>query len=112
MNLIDNAIKYANPGDSVTVTVSDQNGWARVAISDTGPGIPPDHLSQLFERFYRIDKARSRRVSDDYSSSGSGLGLSIAQWLAQVHHGRIEVDSRVGEGATFIVWLPVKAPVD
>jgi len=112
MNLIDNAIKYATPGDSVTVTVSDQNGWARVAISDTGPGIPPDHLSQLFERFYRIDKARSRRVSDDYSSSGSGLGLSIAQWLAQVHHGRIEVDSRVGEGATFIVWLPVKAPVD
>jgi heavy metal sensor kinase len=108
LNLIDNAIKYANPGDRVSVTAAAHNGQARIAIADTGPGIPPEHLARLFERFYRVDKARSRRAATHTAdSSGAGLGLSIADWLAQVHGGRIEVTSQVDQGSTFTVWLPL-----
>jgi signal transduction histidine kinase len=107
INLIDNALKYANPGDSVRITVAAHNKQACVAIADTGPGIPPEHLAHLFERFYRVDKARSHYASATAdSSSGAGLGLSIAEWLAKAHGGRIEVASQVGQGTTFTVWLP------
>ncbi len=113
INLIDNAIKYSNPGDSVGVTAAAYNREARIAITDTGPGIPPEHLSHLFERFYRVDKARSHRAaaSTPDSSSGAGLGLSIAAWLVKVHGGRIEVTSQVGQGSTFIVWLPLEPAI-
>lgn len=107
MNLIDNAIKYSDSGDEVRVTALAGPAEACVAIADTGPGIPAEHLPHLFERFYRIDKARSRQTTDA-NGSGAGLGLSIAQWLAQIHGGRIEVESQVGEGATFRVWLPLQ----
>lgn len=107
MNLIDNAIKYSNPGDSVTVRAEVEDGYIRVDISDTGPGIDPEHLPHLFDRFYRVDKARSR-VEVSGHSSGAGLGLSIVQWLANVHHGRVTVESTVGRGTTFTVWLPKK----
>jgi heavy metal sensor kinase len=108
INLIDNALKYANPGDSVRITAAAQNKQACVVIADTGPGIPPEHLVHLFERFYRVDKARSRYASATAdSSSGAGLGLSIAEWLAKAHGGRIEVASQVGQGTTFTVWLPL-----
>lgn len=107
LNLIDNAIKYSNAGDAVSVTADIKNGQVCVGIADNGPGIPPDHLAHLFERFYRADKARSRRESDASSSSGAGLGLSIAQWLAEAHNGHIEVASKVNEGTTFFVWLPL-----
>jgi heavy metal sensor kinase len=106
INLIDNAIKYSNPGDIITVTAAAHDGQVRVAIADTGPGIPPHHLDRLFERFYRVDKARSRQAADPSDSSGAGLGLSIADWLAKAHEGRIEVNSQVGQGSTFTVWLP------
>ena len=109
INLIDNAIKYSNPGDAVTVTVATQAGYAFVAVTDTGPGIPPEHLPYLFERFYRIDKARSRSTTDA-NGSGAGLGLSIAQWLAELHGGRIEVTSYPDQGSTFTVWLPLEQP--
>lgn len=109
LNLIDNAIKYSNPGDTIRVTVAAHSGQARIDIADTGPGIPPHHLTHLFERFYRVDKARSRRAAANGSdTSGAGLGLAIADWLAKAHGGRIEVTSQVGQGTTFIVWLPLE----
>ena len=109
INLIDNAIKYSEVGDEVTVRVTTQDQFACVAITDTGPGISPEHTSQLFQRFYRVDKARSR-LTTDTNGSGAGLGLSIAQWLAELHGGRIEVVSDVGQGSTFTVWLPLMQP--
>jgi heavy metal sensor kinase len=110
-NLIENAIKYSSAGASVTVTVNLANDQARIDFTDTGPGIPPEHLAHLFERFYRVDKARSRQTAG-VDSSGAGLGLSIAQWLAQTHGGRIEVASGIGQGTTFTVWLPLKSPTE
>lgn len=107
LNLIDNAIKYSGPGTVVTITATIRVGQACVTVNDTGPGIPPEHLPHLFERFYRIDKARSQ-AGDQLNSSGAGLGLSIAQWLAQLHGGRIEVASQVGRGSIFTVWLPLQ----
>jgi len=108
-NLIDNAIKYSNPGDAVTLTANQQGQEIWVSVADTGPGIPAEHLPHLFERFYRADKARARQTANS-EGSGAGLGLSIAQWLAQVHGGRLEVASQVGQGATFTVWLPLVPP--
>jgi signal transduction histidine kinase len=109
MNLIDNGIKYSRPGDEVTVALSGDSNYACVTITDTGPGIPPEHLPHLFERFYRVDKARSRSTLDA-NGSGAGLGLSIAHWLAELHGGRIQVTSKVGQGSTFEVWLPLEQP--
>jgi heavy metal sensor kinase len=110
LNLIDNAIKYSNSGASVTVTAAIEQDQARITIADTGPGIGPEHLPYLFERFYRVDQARSRHMAESDGSSGAGLGLSIAAWLAKIHGGRIEVESQVGQGATFTVWLPRSTP--
>lgn len=109
LNLIDNAIKYSNPGDTVRVTAAVHKGQVRVDIADTGPGIPPQHLSHLFERFYRVDKARARQAAANGSdSSGAGLGLAIADWLVKAHGGHIEVTSQLGQGTTFTVWLPLE----
>jgi len=108
INLIDNAIKYSNAGDTVTITAQIEAGQARVEVADTGPGISSEHMTHLFERFYRVDKARSRQGAVETASSGAGLGLSIAKWLAQVHGGRIEVSSEVGRGTRFTVWLPLE----
>ena len=72
-----------------------------ITVSDTGIGIPPDDLPHIFERFYRVDKARSR------AEGGSGLGLAICQYIADVHGGKIEVESQLGAGSTFAVSLPV-----
>lgn len=110
LNLIDNAIKYSNSGAAVTVTAAIEHDQARIAIADTGPGIGPEHLPHLFERFYRVDQARSRHAAGPDGGSGAGLGLSIAAWLAEIHGGRIEVESQVGQGTTFIVWLPCSGP--
>jgi signal transduction histidine kinase len=86
------------------VTATAEKDGVRVVIADTGPGILSEHLPFLFERFYRADKARAR--SQIVKSSGAGLGLSIAQSLAQAHGGHIEVASEVGQGTSFTVWLP------
>lgn len=100
INLIDNAIKYTPDGGKVSISLSKQNEWARFVVADTGMGIPAQDLPHIFDRFYRVDKARARTLG------GSGLGLSIAKWVAQAHGGNIQVESEVGAGTTFIVTLP------
>jgi two-component system, OmpR family, sensor kinase len=101
LNLVANALEYTPPGGQVTLGLACVGEWARLTVSDTGPGIPQDELPHIFERFYRIDRSRRRS-----SLGGAGLGLSIAYWIARSHHGRIEVASEPGQGATFSVWLP------
>jgi heavy metal sensor kinase len=99
-NIIDNAIKYNHENGSVEITLTKEKNFANVAISDTGIGVPKESLSKIFERFYRVDKARSREAG------GSGLGLSLAKWIVDLHKGSINVKSEHGKGATFTVRLP------
>jgi two-component system, OmpR family, phosphate regulon sensor histidine kinase PhoR len=99
-NLVDNAIKYTPPGGSVTVSASLDKDKVRVAVADTGPGIPRQHHQRLFERFYRVDDARSRDLG------GTGLGLAIVKHLALANGGDVGVESDVGKGSRFIVSLP------
>jgi len=108
INLTDNAIRYSPSGGRVTLSLKQAEGWAQLSVADSGPGIPPEHLSHIFDRFYRVDKARSRRESGGANAvtGGAGLGLSIAQWIAHSHGGRIEVQSESGRGTVFTVWLP------
>ncbi len=108
LNLAGNAIRYTPAGGRVTLSLRRKEGWAQLGVSDTGPGIPPEHLPHIFDRFYRVDKARARQASRAAGalSGGAGLGLSIAQWIAQSHGGRIDVQSEVGKGTTFTVSLP------
>ncbi len=101
LNLVDNAVKYTPAGGKVRLSLSKENGLAKISVSDTGVGIPPQHIPFIFDRFYRVDKARTR------AQGGSGLGLSIANWIAQAHGGEISVSSEVGQGTTFVVSLPV-----
>jgi heavy metal sensor kinase len=100
-NLIDNAIKYTSEG-SIRVTVEKNQEVVLVKVSDTGVGIPKEEQEKIFKRFYRVDKSRSRETG------GVGLGLSIAEWIAYAHHGRIEVDSELNQGSTFTVYLPLR----
>jgi signal transduction histidine kinase len=100
LNLFDNAIRYTTQGGSILVSLAEQGNDALVTISDTGIGIPEEHLSHIFDRFYRVDKS-----SD--SESGAGLGLSICQRIVELHAGKIDVKSKVREGSTFSVLLPV-----
>ncbi len=101
VNLVENAIKYTDEG-SVDVAVSNEGEWAVFTVKDTGIGIPEECIDHLCERFYRVDKARSR------STGGTGLGLSITEKLINLHGGSIEVRSKLGEGSTFTVQLPVR----
>jgi heavy metal sensor kinase len=100
LNLLDNAIKYTPAGGAVTVSLEQGPSSISVSVSDTGVGIPAEAVLQVFERFYRIGKARLR------ADGGSGLGLAIAKWGAEAHSGAIRVTSRPGEGSTFTVTLP------
>ncbi len=109
LNLIDNALKYSHSGDTVNVIAVTHNGQARIAITDTGSGIAPEHLPHLFERFYRVDQARSREAAVG-DKGGAGLGLAIADWLVKAHGGCIKVASQVDRGSTFTVWLPLEPP--
>jgi heavy metal sensor kinase len=102
VNLLDNAIKYTPPGGQVVLRAGKERTGVWVAISDTGPGIPPEHLPHLFERFYRVEESRSR------PSGGAGLGLAIAHEIARWHGGIIEAQSEPGHGATFTVHLPLQ----
>ena len=107
INLIENGIKYNKPGGSVTVHVFGNEREANLTISDTGIGIAEEHLPRLFERFYRVDKGRSR------SMGGTGLGLAIVKHIVRSMNGEIEVHSKLGEGTEFLVTLPVaQAPDD
>lgn len=102
LNLVSNAVTYTPEGGRVTLGLARVNEFARIAVSDTGVGIPPDELPHIFDRFYRVDKARSRLMG------GAGLGLSIAQRIAHLHGGRLEAMSEgEGKGTTFCVWLPL-----
>ncbi len=100
LNLLDNAIKYSNSGARVDVEIEEDNSTLTVRIRDTGVGIPKEDLNQLFERFYRVDKDRSR------ASGGSGLGLAISKQIVEMHGGSISVESEVDVGSVFEVRLP------
>ena len=104
MIVLDNALKFTPAGGQVVVTVGPGAGSAVVTIADNGPGIAPDQLPHIFERFYRGDPARGRGI--DAAASGSGLGLSIAQWIADAHQARLSVVSTVGSGTTVSVDFP------
>jgi len=101
LNLIENAVKYTPEGGAVTVIVSQTGDTVSLSVADTGPGIPPEYLPRIFDRFYRTDRSRSR------DQGGVGLGLAIAQHIAQLHGGEINVWSQVGVGTRFTVTLPV-----
>ena len=103
-NLLENAVKYNKPGGSVTVHVFGNEREANLTISDTGIGIPEEHLPRLFERFYRVDKGRSRAMG------GTGLGLAIVKHIVRGMNGEIEVHSKFGEGTEFLVTLPIAPP--
>lgn len=103
LNLVTNALKFTPPGGRLTLALARITDRARITVTDTGLGIPPAEQARIFERFYRVDKARSRALG------GAGLGLSIGQHIAHMHGGRIEVNSEgiPGRGTTFSVWLPL-----
>lgn len=102
LNLIANAAKYSNAPAKIIVRLEHQGDWLRVEISDQGIGIPEEDLENIFLRFYRVDKSRSKKMG------GTGLGLSIVQTIIDKHFGKISVDSKVDEGTTFSVLLPVQ----
>jgi two-component system, OmpR family, phosphate regulon sensor histidine kinase PhoR len=102
-NLIENALKYGAEGKRVNITVARMDGEARVAVRDYGPGIAAEHLPRLTERFYRVDVGESR------AQGGTGLGLALVKHILNRHGGRLGIESRVGEGATFTVRLPLSA---
>ncbi len=104
-NLIDNAIKYSDRGSEGRVEVAEGRKEIAISVIDQGCGIPDEHLPRLFERFYRVDKARSRQLG------GTGLGLAIVKHIAQTHGGRIDVESRPGVGSTFRLSLPLMEPM-
>jgi heavy metal sensor kinase len=100
-NLVDNAIKYTPLRGSVNVSIAVRDSVARLVVADTGIGIPPEHLPHVFERFYRVDKARSR------AEGGAGLGLSIVQSIVAAHGGSVEIASQPGSGTQCVVEIPV-----
>ena len=101
-NLLDNAVRYTPPGGRVAVGVQRAGSEARLVVEDTGVGIAPRHLPRIFDRFYRVDPARSR------ATGGTGLGLAIVRHVARVHGGRVEVESEPGRGSRFAVTLPAE----
>jgi two-component system phosphate regulon sensor histidine kinase PhoR len=105
INLIDNAIKYTPKGGRITVEALQRPGAVEIAVSDTGIGIPPKEMPRIFERFYRVDRARSREMG------GTGLGLSIVKHIVEAHDGKISVESQFGKGSRFVVTLPMQPPV-
>ena len=101
LNLLSNAERHTPEGGRIAVRAERWDGEAHVSVSDTGPGIPPDDLPYVFERFWRGDKSRTR------ASGGTGLGLAIAKQLVEAHGGRIWAESPPGQGATFAFALPL-----
>lgn len=101
VNLIDNAIRYNKPGGEVVLSAAATNGQLRISVKDTGIGIGPEDISKIFDRFYRVDKARSREAG------GTGLGLAIASAIAHAHNGDLTVQSVIHEGSEFILTMPL-----
>ncbi len=100
-NLLENAMRYTEPGGRITVRVEAAPGEALLSVSDTGVGIPEADLPYVFERFFRSKGSRAT------NPGGSGLGLSIVRWIVEAHKGRVTVESQLGKGSTFTVRLPV-----
>ena len=103
VNLLDNAIKYTQTGGAIGLTVNAREGKALLEVADNGMGIPAEALTKVFDRFYRVDDARSR------DQGGAGLGLSIVKSICAAHHGRVEAFSKPGLGSMFRVELPLAA---
>ena len=103
-NLVENGLKYGASGKRVDVTLSHGGGEAQISVRDYGPGIAPEHLPRLTERFYRVD------VADSRAQGGTGLGLALVKHVLNRHGGRVTIDSRRGEGATFTLHLPLHTP--
>jgi two-component system phosphate regulon sensor histidine kinase PhoR len=104
VNLIDNALKYSEGQPRVVVKATVEGEVIRLSVVDNGPGIARGHLPRIFERFYRVDQGRSRKMG------GTGLGLAIVKHITQVHGGTVDVDSMVGRGTTFSLLLPLSPP--
>jgi signal transduction histidine kinase len=100
-NILENAVRYTPDGGSVNLEVEEREDWGVIAVRDTGIGIPREAQGRIFERFYRVDRARSR------DRGGTGLGLAIVKHVAELHGGRVTVESNLGEGSTFTVFLPL-----
>ena len=100
LNIARNAIKYNKKGGWVKIWTEKNNNGVNIYVEDNGIGIPKQDLPYIFERFYRVDKARSR------GEGGTGLGLSIAKWIAEAHQGKISAESTMGKGSKFIIHLP------
>jgi two-component system phosphate regulon sensor histidine kinase PhoR len=105
LNLIDNALRYSPPGGRITCRSSAHDGGTVVSVSDSGPGIPGEHLPRIFERFYRADHSRSR------DEGGTGLGLAIVRHLVEAHGGRVWAESERGRGTTVSCWFPAEDPI-
>lgn len=104
LNLVDNAIKYTNNDGKVAISARQAGEKVEISVKDSGCGIAKEHIPRLFERFYRVDKARSRKLG------GTGLGLAIVKHIVQAHKGNIRVESKPGEGSEFIISIPLKKP--
>jgi two-component system sensor histidine kinase SenX3 len=102
LNLVHNAIRYAGSGTVICLQVKSQDKAVLLQITDEGPGIAPEHQEKIFERFYRVDRARS------HASGGTGLGLSIARWAIERQGGHIELESELGRGSVFRIVMPVE----
>ena len=105
MNLLENALRFTNPGGQVSLSVRTGQNKVQLMVRDTGIGIAPEHLPHLFERFYRADPARQQT-----SGSSTGLGLAIVEWIVRVHGGTIVVESQVDRGSCFTVTFPLAPP--
>lgn len=101
VNLLDNAVKYSPEKSKISVQIETSPSTVNICVTDQGNGIPREHLPRLFERFYRVDSARSRKLG------GTGLGLSIVKHIAQAHKGKVSVESTLGQGSTFRIHLPM-----
>ena len=101
MNLLDNSIKYSPERSLIHVAVRERDAEVAITVTDEGCGIPPEHLPRIFERFYVVDKSRSRKLG------GTGLGLAIVKHIAQAHGGRVAVESTPGKGSTFTLPSPI-----
>ncbi|MGH9439249.1 MAG: sensor histidine kinase, partial [Terriglobia bacterium] len=106
LNLLDNSIKFTPSGGSVRLGLEPKGRWYRITVADNGVGVPQTAQSRIFDRFYRVDRAKSRQ-GENGSSGGAGLGLSIARWIAEAHHGQLKLLHSDEKGSTFAAVLPI-----
>jgi two-component system OmpR family sensor kinase len=106
LNLLENAIKYTPEGGSIQLRCAREGNQYAVSITDSGSGVPPELHASIFERFFRVDKARSRA---DNETGGAGLGLSIARWIAEAHHGQLNLARSDSTGSTFTATFPIRS---